>query len=299
MQEQPNQEQPNQEQPDQEQLNQEQSDQKQAGGKDGSWSTDEIGRQGDRSAPVGSEEWAIYIAHRIHSGIKDTESDARQVEGWIRDFRSAGGHGTLGYESWEDFCAEWIGLEAREVEVIISRRRAARQKACGTWTDESGNAITPGGRTLGRHGGKRKDGKKADGRRASGEKRGRRQGQVDDDQLGGDRPGSDRLDDNRPDSDGPRPASEEGGTSADYLVARIARDHPSVHEKMKAGRYRSVRQAAIDAGIIKDRMRVSFYADDPERACKNIFKHMAWADVQRLRALIGERLEKEDPEHLP
>jgi hypothetical protein len=30
----------------------------------------------------------------------------------------------------------------------------------------------------------------------------------------------------------------------------------------------------------------------------NIFMHVARADVQRLRALIGERLEEEDPGHL-
>jgi hypothetical protein len=40
------------------------------------------------------------------------------------------------------------------------------------------------------------------------------------------------------------------GNSAEYLVARIARDRPDILEKMKAGEYRSVRQGAIDAGII-------------------------------------------------
>lgn len=34
------------------------------------------------------------------------------------------------------------------------------------------------------------------------------------------------------------------GTSADYLTARIARDHPEVLEGMKQGKYRSVRAAA-------------------------------------------------------
>lgn len=39
-----------------------------------------------------------------------------------------------------------------------------------------------------------------------------------------------------------------GGTSADYLTARIARDRPDILERMKAGEYSSVRQAALDAG---------------------------------------------------
>ena len=41
------------------------------------------------------------------------------------------------------------------------------------------------------------------------------------------------------------------GTGADYLTARIARDRPDILERMKAGEYRSVRQAAIEAGIVK------------------------------------------------
>ncbi len=41
-----------------------------------------------------------------------------------------------------------------------------------------------------------------------------------------------------------------GGTSPEYLTARIARDRPDILERMKAGEYKSVRSAAIDAGII-------------------------------------------------
>ena len=40
------------------------------------------------------------------------------------------------------------------------------------------------------------------------------------------------------------------GTDSEYLTARIARDRPDILERMKAGEYRSVRSAAIDAGII-------------------------------------------------
>ncbi len=41
------------------------------------------------------------------------------------------------------------------------------------------------------------------------------------------------------------------GNNADYLTARIARDRPDILERMKADEYPSVRQAAIEAGIIK------------------------------------------------
>ena len=42
-----------------------------------------------------------------------------------------------------------------------------------------------------------------------------------------------------------------GGNGADYLTARIARDRPDILERMKAGEFKSVRRAAIEAGIVK------------------------------------------------
>lgn len=41
------------------------------------------------------------------------------------------------------------------------------------------------------------------------------------------------------------------GNSGDYLTRRIARDRPDILERMKAGEFPSVRQAAIEAGIVK------------------------------------------------
>ena len=41
------------------------------------------------------------------------------------------------------------------------------------------------------------------------------------------------------------------GTASTYLTRRIARDHPDIHERMQSGEFRSVRQAAIEAGIVK------------------------------------------------
>ena len=41
------------------------------------------------------------------------------------------------------------------------------------------------------------------------------------------------------------------GNSNQYLTARIARDRPDILERMKHGQFRSVRAAAIEAGIIK------------------------------------------------
>lgn len=163
------------------------------------WRSAKIGRQGDPDAPVGSEEWAAYVANEIHSRVKDAESDARQAEGWIKDFKSENGHKALGFESWDEFCKSWIGYEADQVETIISRRKKTQKKA----QEYSGDELKA-------HGGDRSGGK----------------GNAGD------------LDPN-----------ERG---SDYLTARIARDHPEVHERMKDGEFSSVRQAAIEAGIIDD-----------------------------------------------
>lgn len=57
------------------------------------------------------------------------------------------------------------------------------------------------------------------------------------------------------------------GNSSDYLTARIARDNPEVLEGMKQGKYRSVRAAAIDAGIIDpDKTRRYQLPTDPAAA---------------------------------
>jgi hypothetical protein len=51
-------------------------------------------------------------------------------------------------------------------------------------------------------------------------------------------------------------SESKGGTSADYLTRRIARDAPDVLEQMKQGKFKSVRKAAIAAGIIREKTRV-------------------------------------------
>ena len=42
------------------------------------------------------------------------------------------------------------------------------------------------------------------------------------------------------------------GNRSDSLIARIARDRPDILARMKAGEFTSVREAAREAGIIKD-----------------------------------------------
>lgn len=50
--------------------------------------------------------------------------------------------------------------------------------------------------------------------------------------------------------------STERGTSQTYLARRIKRDAPEVFEQLKAGGFKSVRQAAIAAGVLKVKPRL-------------------------------------------
>lgn len=69
------------------------------------------------------------------------------------------------------------------------------------------------------------------------------------------------------------------GTSPEYLTARIARDRPDILERMKAGEYKSVRGAAIDAGIIDpDKTRRYSLPTDPTTAAHYLLRKVdaAW-----------------------
>lgn len=65
----------------------------------------------------------------------------------------------------------------------------------------------------------------------------------------------------------------EYGDSPEYLAARIARDNPDIQEKMKQGEYPSVRAAAVDAGIVKPRVQVTWKAEaTPEEIAQAVIK---------------------------
>jgi hypothetical protein len=68
------------------------------------------------------------------------------------------------------------------------------------------------------------------------------------------------------------------GNNAAYLTARIARDRPDILEDMKQGKYKSVRAAAIDAGII-----------DPEKTKR----HQLPTDPTAAGRYLAYRVDKE------
>ena len=76
----------------------------------------------------------------------------------------------------------------------------------------------------------------------------------------------------------------DGGTSADYLTRRIVRDYPEIAERMKAGEFRSVRAAALEAGIVAQTLSVR--VTDPASVARSLRKHMTPEQIAQLVALL-------------
>ena len=79
--------------------------------------------------------------------------------------------------------------------------------------------------------------------------------------------------------------SETGkGNSAEYLTRRIARDHPDIFERLKAGEYRSTRAAALEAGIIHPTATIR--TDDAESIAATLRRQLKPAVLQQLTELL-------------
>ena len=69
-----------------------------------------------------------------------------------------------------------------------------------------------------------------------------------------------------------------GGNEATYLSARLKRDHPEIAAKVLRGEYRSIRAAALDAGIIKPTRTIPI--DTPDNAVRALLRVFAKEDLQ-------------------
>lgn len=78
------------------------------------------------------------------------------------------------------------------------------------------------------------------------------------------------------------PPLPKGSTSADRLTARIARDHPDVLKRMKAGEFKSVRAAAVEAGIVK--------VPTPYQSAVKAVAKLSKAEKRRLFKALSEEL---------
>jgi hypothetical protein len=79
-----------------------------------------------------------------------------------------------------------------------------------------------------------------------------------------------------------------GTGNADYIKARLRRDHPEIADQLERGEYRSARSAAIAAGFIKDIPNVRL--TDPAKAAQTIVvkagSEFSMALIQELQALL-------------
>jgi hypothetical protein len=71
--------------------------------------------------------------------------------------------------------------------------------------------------------------------------------------------------------------SGRGSTGATYLAARIKRDHPAIASRVEAGEFRSMRAAAIAAGIVK-----------PKTALQQLQHWWKKANPEQRKAFLGE-----------
>lgn len=78
--------------------------------------------------------------------------------------------------------------------------------------------------------------------------------------------------------------SKHQGTSAEYLASVIARDHPEILDGMKDGKFKSTRQAAIAAGIIKPSQTWSA-PTDVEKLAVALAKRFTPEQRQQLRLM--------------
>lgn len=72
-----------------------------------------------------------------------------------------------------------------------------------------------------------------------------------------------------------------GGNDPAYLTSVIARDRPDILERMKQGEFRSVRAAAIEAGIVKDSGKITVSTIDPQKAAKTILNAIESGKITR------------------
>jgi hypothetical protein len=80
------------------------------------------------------------------------------------------------------------------------------------------------------------------------------------------------------------------GNHSEYLAARLKRDRPDIHARLAAGEFRSVRAAAIEAGIVTPRPRLSIPLDDLDAAGALLRRRLAPAQlIQLIDALKGGR----------
>jgi hypothetical protein len=191
---------------------------------------------GDAAAEPGTPAWARFVRLISLSDIKELQKFPERVRAHADDLIKHKAWALLNkpdgsaFKSWEEFCAHpqpygW-GRPWAEIRPIIEA--AIGRPAATVLTAENAEPLPPP------RPGAPKGNKNAAKQPVLTLVQGKHEEQPEQ-----------SLSDNH--------CSEQTrGTGSDYLTRRIARDAPEVLERMKAGEFKSVRQAARAAGIVKD-----------------------------------------------
>jgi hypothetical protein len=173
----------------------------------------------------GTDEWTDENAEYTRKMLRDVEGDCALVADKLPHFRAwAKSHDV----AWEQFCGERLGAPAGFLDKIEEGVSVLRSKGHGgPITKEQAVAAVAAQAVPQRS--------HADAVRESAKARTKKGTKGFKTQS----------------SNGDNITKAVRGTDADYLTARIARDAPAVLERMKAGEFKSVRAAAIAAGVVK------------------------------------------------
>lgn len=168
------------------------------------------------SEAANDEELAKIMRLKYPAACGNLERDAGFFSRMVEGVREYDAWKVIGFSSFEDFCKAELGKTLCEVEQIVSGVRVLQSTGrTAPITERQARTAAEtlaAAPKLATHGGDRK-----------------KEGRASSDSL----------------------LAPKGSTSKTRLAARINRDHPEIAERVKAGEFRSIRAAAIVAGIVK------------------------------------------------
>lgn len=194
---------------------------------------------GDIAAEPGTQAWAIAVRHELLSRIKNKESDARLLQRMAILMEDQGGYTQLVKRNGKPFVS-WDEF-------------CKTPPPYGLGYEPERLRVMTEGRISAQERAQQPMELREAGRPTNGERTGN--------------PSDTRI----------KSLGDRG--DADYLTARIARDRPDILERMKNGEYTSVRQAALEAGIVKARISIPL---DPPAAARAILRHFTPEQIECL-----------------
>lgn len=206
-----------------------------------------------KSDIVGTKEWAERLVDAIKADHRYSERDVSLFAEHAAEAKLNKIWETTAQESWNQFCVECLNLPAAYVDAIVV--------GVGTLRGTGYSGPIP----------------------ASQAQRVAAQAQKAEDAEPIPKRGT--IGNGRRDSNNYVYGNDRG---ADYLTARIARDRPDILEDMKQGKYRSVRQAAIEAGIVTPSTRYSL-PSDPIAAAHYLAQRV---DKEWLQTMVDELMKQ-------